>query len=120
MLAGEIDALKTSLKWKTSQPENLDCTPRLLDPSLDLAGLPISRSRKRFKLFRQGELSQLARDAMRRASEPVKLREIATAQMAKGSYDETARAAQEKRVRANLAHLSRGALAKAPDDLIAR
>ena len=118
-LAGEILADKQALKWKQSQLEHLDCTLRLLDPDLDPAGLPASRPRKRFKLFRQGELGQLIRDAMRRAGEPVGLHDLVSALLAKGGYQEDARRALEHRVRSNLCYLeSKGSVSRVPGSLI--
>lgn len=104
-LAGEIAQAKASLKWKLEQLEHVDATLRILDPSLDPKGLPVSRPRKRIKLFRQGELGRLVVDALRRAGKPVGTHFIVTALLTEAGYDESVRPSLTPRVRGNLAYL---------------
>jgi hypothetical protein len=107
LLSAEIIAAKNALKWKQDQLEHLDCTLRLLDPTLDPKGLPIARPRKRFKLFRQGELGQLIRDTLRTAGKPLGTHQIVTALLEAGGHGEAARPSLTPRVRGNLAYLER-------------
>jgi hypothetical protein len=107
LLAGEIHAAKQSLKWKQSQLEHVDCTLRLLDPTLDPKGLPISKPRKRIKLFRQGELGRLIVDTLRRAGKPLGTHAIASALLEAGGYGEASRHSLTPRVRGNLAYLEK-------------
>lgn len=106
-MAGEIACLSSKILWLKSQLGHVDATLRLLDPSIDLKGLPVSRPRKRIKLFRQGELGRLIVDALRRAGKPVGTHEVVTAVLAAGGHGESARAALAPRVRGNLAYLEK-------------
>ena len=106
-MAGEIAVLSSKILWLKSQLGHVDATLRLLDPSIDPAGLPVSRPRKRIKLFRQGELGQLIRDTLRAAGKPLGTHELVTALLQRGGYDESARPTLTPRVRGNLAYLEK-------------
>lgn len=112
--AGEIVDLKKQLAWRQSQLDHLDATLLIFDPEIDTRKLPVSRPRKRIKLFRQGELGRLILDALRRAGAPLGTHAITTALLEAGGYGEPARPSLTPRVRGNLAYLeSRGAITKA-------
>lgn len=104
-MAGEIACLTSKITWLKSQLGHVDATLRILDPTLDPKGLPVARVRKRIKLFRQGELSRLVVDALRRAGKPIGTHQIVTALLAAGGYGESVRPSLTPRVRGNLAYL---------------
>jgi hypothetical protein len=106
-MAGEIASLSIRILWLKQQLGHVDCTLRLLDPTIDPKGLPVSRPRKRVKLFRQGELGRLIVDALRRAGKPLGTHEIATALLEAGGYGESARPSLTPRIRGNLAYLEK-------------
>lgn len=106
-LAGEIAAAKASIKWKQGQLEHVDATLRILDPTLDPKGLPVSRPRKRIKLFRQGELGRMVVDALRRAGKPLGTQDVTTAVLQAGGHGESVRPAMTPRVRGNLCYLEK-------------
>ena len=102
--AGEITDLKKQLAWRQSQLDHLDATLLIFDPEIDPRTLPVSRPRKRVKLFKQGELGRLILDALRRAGKPLGTHEITTALLTAGGYGESARPSLAPRVRGNLAY----------------
>ncbi len=106
-LAGEIASLKKRLAWAEEQIIHVDAALQLLDPQLFPHLIPARKQYKRLKLFRQGELSQLVRDALRRAGKPVGTHAVVTAILAAGGHGESARPALAGRVRGNLAYLER-------------
>ncbi|HWD26550.1 MAG TPA: hypothetical protein VG387_05255 [Rhizomicrobium sp.] len=105
--AGEVAALKKRLAWAEQQLVHVDATLRLLDPKRDPDTIPAKRPQKRIKLFRQGELSRMIIDALRRAAKPVDAAAIVGALLAAGGHKDGARAALAPRVRSNLAYLQR-------------
>ncbi len=107
LLAGEIASLKKRLAWAEGQIVHVDAALHLLDPNANPDALPTVRPQKRIKLFKQGELGQLIRDALRTAGKPVGLADIVTALLAAGGHDESARPALTPRVRGNLAYLEK-------------
>lgn len=112
-MSGEIACLTSKLVYLKAQLVHVDCTLRLLDPTIDPKGLPVSRPRKRIKLFRQGELGQLIRDTLRAAGKPLGTHEIVTALLERGGHGESARPSLTPRVRGNLAYLEgRGSVIK--------
>ena len=54
--ANGVCAIIPQLRHHKESLGHVDTTPRLLDPYVDIDTLPNKRSRKRIKLFRQGEL----------------------------------------------------------------
>lgn len=106
-MAGEIACLTSKLVYLKAQLVHVDATLRILDPTLDPKGLPVSRPRKRIKLFRQGELGQLIRDTLRAAGKPLGTHEIVTALLQRGGYGEPARPSLTPRIRGNLAYLEK-------------
>ncbi|HEV2653247.1 MAG TPA: hypothetical protein VGU69_18430 [Rhizomicrobium sp.] len=106
-LAGEIADLKKQVAWRIEALSHVDASLHLLDPQANPNGIPLKRPRRRVKLFRQGELGNLIRDALRRAGKPVGLKEIVTALLEAGGHGESARAALTPRVRGNLAYLEK-------------
>jgi hypothetical protein len=111
--AGEIADLKKQLAWRQSQLDHLDATLLIFDPEIDPRALPVSRPRKRVKLFRQGELGRLILDALREAGSPQGAHEIVSALLRRSGMGEAVRPALTPRIRGNLAYLEgRGAVAK--------
>jgi hypothetical protein len=105
-LAGEIAALEKQAAWKRSQLAHLDATLVLFgegDPDAIKAVKPY----KRIPLFKQGELSQTVRDALRRAGKPLSLGEVVAAVMADMGQSKGAIPAMRHRVRASLDYLLR-------------
>jgi hypothetical protein len=87
---------------------------QLLDPQLFPDLIPMKRPQKRIKLFRQGELSRLVVDSLRRAGKHLGTHAILTAALAAGGHGESARPALAPRVRGNLAYQEgRGNVTKA-------
>ena len=112
-LAGEIEHLKRQLQWRQTQLDHVDAFLTIFDPGFDVEAIGKKLVRKRVKLFRQGELGQLIRDALRRAGKPLGTHAITTALLEAGGHGESARAALTPRVRGNLAYLERsGAVRK--------
>lgn len=112
-LAGEIATLKKRLIWAEEQIRHVDAALQLLDPQLFPDLIPAKRPQKRIKLFRQGELSRLVVDTLRRAGKPLGTRAVVTALLAAGGHSESARAALAPRARGNLAYLQgRGTVTK--------
>ncbi|MGH6870869.1 MAG: hypothetical protein ACREHE_05115 [Rhizomicrobium sp.] len=106
-LAGEIIDLKKRLAWAQQHIRHVDASLQLLDPQLFPNLIPAKRPQRRIKLFRQGELSRLVIDALRRAEKPMGTREIVTALLKAGGHSESARPALAPRVRGNLAYQER-------------
>jgi hypothetical protein len=112
-LAGEIITLQRRLTWAQEQIRHVDAALQLLDPQLFPDLIPAKRPQKRIKLFRQGELSRLVVDSLRRAGKPLGTAAIVTALLDKGGHGESARPALAPRVRGNLAYLQgRGTVTK--------
>jgi glycosyltransferase involved in cell wall biosynthesis len=104
-LAGEIVHLTKRLAWAQEQIQHVDAALQLLDPQLFPDLIPARRPQKRIKLFRQGELSRLVVDALRRAGKPLGTHAVVTAVLAAGGHGESVRPALAPRVRGNLAYL---------------
>jgi hypothetical protein len=103
-IASEIIQLKEQIKDRAKQLVHIDFTIGLLDPSIDLASLPVKRRRQKPHLFLPGELGRLVMDVMRKAGRPLTSPEIAAAIMAHGGFSEGAYRAIAARVRSNLAY----------------
>lgn len=102
--AGEILDFKKKIKWREEQIRHLDATIEVFEPGFDVSSIPSTRPRRRVKLFKQGELSRMILDALRRAGEPIKTYDVVTAVMAEMGHGESARSALAQRVRGNLAY----------------
>lgn len=112
-IAGEMAVLASRRLVLKEQLAHVDATLRILDPTIDPKGLPVSRPRKRVKLFRQGELGRLILAALRRAGKPLGTHAITAALLEAGGFGESARPSLTPRVRGNLAYLeSREAVTK--------
>lgn len=109
-LAGEISALKSQLEWKSEQLAHVDATIAIYEPNYDVQTIPKKRTNKRIKLFRQGELGRLIRDALRNKP-PQGTHQIVSAILEAQGHSEDAHKALYPRVRANLNYLEgRGAV----------
>ncbi len=112
-LAGEIIQLKKKIDWAESQLRHVDATLSLFDPKVDPKAIPPSRSQKRVKLFKQGELNRLIFDALRVSGEPTRTFDVITSVILALGHEESARPALGPRVRSNLQYLMRrGEVAK--------
>ncbi len=113
-LASDIMQTERKLRHLRDSLVHVDATLRLLDPEADPEAIPVKRPTTRVKLFRQGELARMVRDALREANgEPIPADQIVTYLMRVGGHDESARKALAGRVRGTLAYLSRtGKVAK--------
>jgi hypothetical protein len=103
-LLGEAVALEQQARWKRSQLEHLDATLVLFgigDPNQIKAVKPY----KRIALFKQGELSQAVRDALRRGGRPMRLSEVVDSILADLGQGKAAVPAMRHRVRASLNYL---------------
>lgn len=112
-LASEIVELERKLRHRKELLVHVDATLRLLDPSIEVEAVPNRRPR-RVKLFGQGQLGRLIRDALRVANgRPLSTAEIVEHVIAAGGHGPEARKAVGPRVRGNLAYLVRqGAVRK--------
>jgi hypothetical protein len=112
-LAGQIADLKRRIQTATMQLDHIDACLTIFEYEGDPAAIPNKRPRRRVKLFAQGELGQLIRDALRRAGKPLGTHALVTALLEAGGYGESARASLAPRLRGNLAYLeSRGTVSK--------
>jgi len=120
-LASEIVELERKLRHRKELLVHVDATLKLLDPSLEVDGIP-NRHPKRVKLFGQGQLGRLIRDALRVANgRPLSTAEIVEHVIAAGGHGPEARKAVGPRVRGNMAYLVRhGAVAKVGEQREAR
>ena len=105
-LAGEIVSLEKQAAWKRSQLAHVDATLAVFGESDPDAIRPV-KPYKRIALFKQGELSQHVRDALRRAGKPVRLNDVVEAVTADLGHDRSAMPALRHRVRASLQYLMR-------------
>ncbi len=121
-LASDIIRVNEQLRHLKSCIQNVDATLKILNPSISIDAIPIKRSRKRVKLYRQGELSRLIRDALREAGDqPISIYDIVTRLMEEGGHGEESRVAIRARVRSNLHHLERtGAVRKVGEQKTAK
>ena len=107
-IASDIMQVERKLRHLRDSLVHVDATLRLLDPEADPEAIPVKRPTTRVKLFRQGELARLVRDALREANgEPIPAEQIVTYLMRVGGHDESARKALAARVRSTLAYLRR-------------
>lgn len=107
-IASDIMQAERKLRHLRDSLVHVDATLRLLDPEADPEAIPVKRPTTRVKLFRQGELARLVRDALREANgEPIPADQIVTYLMRVGGHDESARKALAARVRGTLAYLGR-------------
>ncbi|MBL8564981.1 MAG: hypothetical protein JNM89_04625 [Hyphomicrobiaceae bacterium] len=107
-IASEIIQVERKLQFLKSSLVHVDATLKLLDPDTDPEAIPNKRPPQRIRLFRQGELSRLVFDALRRGPETgSKLQDIVSNALAAGGHDETARPAVAGRVRSTLAYLEK-------------
>lgn len=111
-LAGEVASSKKQLAWREEQLIHLDHTLMLLDPSHDGSKIPPKRAAKRVKLFRQGELGCIIRDALREAKGPITAPQIVDRLMALMGYSREVRPTLGPRVRGNLSYLLRRGVVK--------
>lgn len=103
-LAGEIARMEVSLEWKRQQLIHVDATLALFGQS-DPDAIPNVKPYKRIMLFKQGELAQAVRDALRRAGKPLLLSEVVEGVREGTGLDESAIPALRQRVRASLQYL---------------
>lgn len=103
-LAGEIAAHENAAKWKRHQLEQLDATLAIFTDTDPNTIKPI-KPYKRVPLFKQGELAQLVRDALRRGRKPMRLSEVVESITAELGYRAEAVPAMRHRVRASLWYL---------------
>lgn len=101
-LAGEIAQLKSQILWREKQLVHLDATLRLFDPDMDPSKLPNKATH--INLFKQGELSRYVLDALRRAGEPMAVKDLVTAVLQAMGHGEEGRNVIRVRVRANLSY----------------
>lgn len=106
-LAAEIVDLERKLRHRKDSLVHIDAALQILDPSIDPDSIPTKRISRRVKLFRQGELGRMVRDALREAGKPISAPEIVTYMLKVGGHGEEARKAVAQRVRGNLAFLQR-------------
>lgn len=107
-LASDIMQMERRLRHLRSSLVHVDATLRLLDPEADPEAIPTKRPTTRVKLFRQGELARMVRDALREANgEPIPAEQIVNHLMKVGGHDESARKALASRVKGTLAYLVR-------------
>lgn len=105
-LAGEIVSLEKSLAWKRAQIEHVDATLAIFGMA-ELATIKPIKPYKRVPLFKQGELAQLVRDALRRSGKPQTLSQVVANVVAELGHGEEAIPAMRHRVRASLQYLWR-------------
>jgi hypothetical protein len=96
-VAGQIAALEKQIRAHRTDLEHVDATLRLFAPGIAVDGIkpklpPVPRS----VYFDQGELSERCRAALRDATEPVDVEDIARAAMVAKGIDP-----EDKRVRAD-------------------
>src|SRR5947208_3321166 len=104
-LSGEIVSLEKSLAWKRSQIEHVDATLAIMGGG-DPDKIKPVKPYKRIPLFKQGELAQLVRDALRRGGKPMLLGQIVANIVAELGHGEAAIPAMRHRVRASVQYLS--------------
>ena len=116
-LASEIIDLEGRLKHRKEMLVHVDATLRLLDPSIDPDTIPNKRPARRIKLFRQGELGRLIRDALRvNGGGPLSAGQIVDHILRAGGHGPEARKALAGRVRGNLAYLTRSNVVRKEGD----
>lgn len=103
-IAGEIVHLERQIRHRKDMLVHVDATSRLLDPSVDLDAIPNKRPPQRIRLFRQGELGRMIKDAIRRNGGEASMHEIVSALLAAGGHGEDARKTVAPRARSNLAY----------------
>ncbi len=112
-LAGEIADLKKRTKWAKEALVHVDACLKLMDPTINPASLRAKRPYRRSELFRQGALSRMVLDALRRAGRPQSTHAVVSALLEAGGHGEETRPAMTPRVRGNLAYLEKaGKVAK--------
>lgn len=104
-LAGEIVQLEQQAAWKRSQLIHVDAALTILGAD-DPESIKPVKPYKRIALFKQGELSNAVRDALRRGEKPMRTAEVTAAVMAAMGHDDRALPAMAGRVRASLEYLS--------------
>lgn len=121
-LASEIVQVERKLRHLKESLVHVDATLRLLDPSIQPETIPKKRLLpQRIKLFRQGELGRLIRDALRVGGGPLSTAQIVAHILDVGGHGPEAKRALAPRVRGNLAYLERrGVVAKDGDRREAR
>lgn len=112
-LMGEIKSLQDQAAWKQRQLEHVDGALEIFGAT-DPEKIKPVKAYKRVMLFKQGELSRLVRDVLRRAKKPLTTPEVVRAVMTDQDHDEAAWSAMYPRVRGTLAYLSdnKGVLVK--------
>lgn len=122
-LASEVLQLERQLRHRKELLVHVDATLRLLDPSIELDSIPNKRlDPKRVKLFGQGQLGRLIRDALRvHGGGPCATAQIVDHVLAAGEHGPGARRVIAARVRGNLQYLQRqGVVGKEGDQREAR
>ena len=109
-LMGEVKSLLDQMEWKKRQLEHVDGALELFGATDPDAIRPV-KAYKRVMLFKQGELSRLVRDVLRRGKKPMTTPEVVRAVMTDQGHDEAAWPAMYPRVRGTLAYLERKGLA---------
>ncbi len=102
-ISSDILHLERQLRSRRDSLVHLDAAIRLLDPDVDPEAIP--NTRRRVHLFKHGELGRAIVDTMRRAEQPLPVREIVSGVMTICGQEESARRTMLIRVRANLRYL---------------
>ena len=102
-ISSEIIHLERQLRFRRDSLVHLDATIRLLDPDAEPEKIP--NASRRVHLFKQGELGRAIVDTMRRAGEPMHVRDLVSGVMEICGQEEPARKTMLVRVRANLRYL---------------
>jgi len=85
---------------------HLDGTLKLFDPDGTPADIKAKRPYKKVKLFANGKLSRIVRDALRKSDRPMSTKEVTAALVAELGYGPDAGKGMTNRVRATLAYLT--------------
>jgi hypothetical protein len=106
-LAGEIYDLKRQLDWRQKQLDHVDACLTIFEPGFSIESIGIKRSRKRVKLYGQGELSRSILDALRRAARPLGIDAIVGSLLAAQGHAPSVAPALKPRVNSNIHYLHR-------------
>jgi hypothetical protein len=106
-LAGEIYDLKRQLDWRQKQLDHVDACLTIFEPGFSIESIGVKRSRKRVKLYGQGELSRSILDALRRAGKPIGIDAIVGSLLLAQGHDPDVAPALKPRVNSNIHYLHR-------------
>ncbi len=95
--------MERQLRHRRVSLAHVDACLRLLDPATEPESLPLKRTPKHIKLFRQGELGRLDLDVLGNADTPESTQEIVGAILDAGGRGKSATPSVMPRVRGNLA-----------------